>query len=123
MGALPQQEAGHPLFARGADHQVGVGLALGVEVLGDVLHVDHLGELLDRRTLLGVLVEHRADGVGELAAAAVRDGDVDRDAVDLGRAVGSGLEPHRRGGGRRRGPRPDGPASDPSRRAPRRGPR
>ena len=38
--ALPEQEAGQPLLAGGADHQVGVGLAPGVEVLGDVLDVE-----------------------------------------------------------------------------------
>ncbi len=35
-GALPQQEAAESLLPRGADHQVGIGLALGVEVVGDV---------------------------------------------------------------------------------------
>src|SRR5688572_28109934 len=37
MDALPEQEAGEPLLPRGADDEVGVGLALGVEVLGDVV--------------------------------------------------------------------------------------
>src|SRR6478735_9079188 len=48
VGRLPEQEATEPLLARGPDHQVGVGLALGVEVLGDVLDVDDVGELLER---------------------------------------------------------------------------
>src|SRR3982751_5715020 len=38
--ALPQQEAAEPLLARGADHQVRIRLALGVEVLRDVVDVD-----------------------------------------------------------------------------------
>src|SRR5690349_12978266 len=37
LRALPEQEAAEPLLPRGPDHQVGVALALGVEVLGDVL--------------------------------------------------------------------------------------
>src|SRR5690242_13670742 len=48
LRALPQQEPAEPLLAGGADHQVGIGLALGVEVLGDVLDVDSAGELLHR---------------------------------------------------------------------------
>src|SRR6185312_16275124 len=51
---LPQQEARQPLLPRRADDEVGVGLAGGVEVLGDVVDVEHLGELLDRRARLGV---------------------------------------------------------------------
>ncbi len=46
--ALPEQEPGQPLLTGGADHQVGVGLTAGVQVLGDVLDVEHLGQLLDR---------------------------------------------------------------------------
>ena len=46
--ALPEQEAGEPLLAAGADDQVGIGLARGVEVLGDVVDVEDLGELLER---------------------------------------------------------------------------
>ena len=113
MRALPEQEAGQPLLARGADHQVGVGLALGVEVLGDVLDVEDLGQLLDRGAAGGVLVQQRAHRVGDLAAAAVADGDVDgacrrrrgwRSAASLSRAGGRG-----RAAGR--APRPGGPAS------------
>ena len=64
--ALPQQEAAEPLLARGADHQVGVGLALGVEVLGDVLDVDDLGELLESRC-----PARRAPGSSERTASAI----------------------------------------------------
>src|SRR3546814_16696901 len=35
LRALPQQESAQALLTRGADHQVRVGLALGVEVLPD----------------------------------------------------------------------------------------
>ena len=44
---LPQQEAGQPLLPARTDDQVGIGLALGVEVLGDVVDVEDLGQLLD----------------------------------------------------------------------------
>src|SRR6187431_1971246 len=71
LRALPEQEAAEPLLPRGPDHQVGVGLALGVEVLGDVLDIEHLGELLDRRAARRVVLQQRAYGVGDLAAPAV----------------------------------------------------
>src|SRR5664280_1204385 len=37
VGALPEQETTEPLLARGANHQVGVGLTPGVEMGCDVL--------------------------------------------------------------------------------------
>src|SRR6185503_20436945 len=40
MGALPEQETTEPLLPRGADHQIGIGLTLGVEMVGDVLDVE-----------------------------------------------------------------------------------
>src|SRR3954453_19268458 len=80
---LPEEEAAEALLPRGTDHQVRVGLALGVEVLGDVLDVEDLGELLDRGALGGVVLEQGADGVGDLAAAAVPHGDVDQDPLDV----------------------------------------
>src|SRR5688572_21906620 len=55
--ALPQQEARQPLLARGADDEVRVGLALGVEVLGDVLDVEELRQVLDGRALRRVLLQ------------------------------------------------------------------
>src|SRR3954469_6440837 len=51
LGALPEQKAAEPLLPGGADHQVRVRLALGVEVLGDVLDVDDGGEVLERHPL------------------------------------------------------------------------
>src|SRR4249919_445875 len=72
LGALPQEEAAEALLPRRPDHQVRIGLALGVEVLGDVVDVDDLGELLETRAALGVLLEQRPDGIGDLAATAVR---------------------------------------------------
>src|SRR3954447_4388347 len=55
LRALPEQEAAEPLLPRGADHQVGVGLPAGVEVLGDVLDVDDPGQLLHRGAACGGL--------------------------------------------------------------------
>src|SRR4029077_12749190 len=66
--ALPEQEPAEPLLPGGADDEVRVGLALGVQVLGDVLDVDHLGELLDARAATGVLLQERAHGIGDLTA-------------------------------------------------------
>src|SRR6266496_1777549 len=57
VGALPEEEAAQALLPRGPDDQVRVGLARGVQVLGDVLHVEHPGELLDRGALRGMLLQ------------------------------------------------------------------
>src|SRR5690242_11687780 len=46
-GALPEQEAAQALLAGGADDEVGIGLALGVEVPGDVVGGQARGDLLD----------------------------------------------------------------------------
>ncbi len=78
----------------------------------------HLGELLDARAPGGVLLQQRAHGVGDLAAPAVADGDVDEHPVDVTGVVLGRLEPGR-GVGRAAGraPRPGGCASGASRRA------
>src|SRR5262249_42700898 len=39
---LPQEKVGHPLLPRGADHEVRVGHAAGVQVLGHPLFTDVL---------------------------------------------------------------------------------
>jgi hypothetical protein len=53
---LPEQEVGQALLAAGADDQVGVGLACGVEMAGDVAGGDRLGELSERGAASGLLV-------------------------------------------------------------------
>ena len=68
---LPQQEAPEPLLARGADHQVRVGLPLGVQVRGDVLDVELLGHLVEVQSLLGRLPQVRAHRVGDLVPLSV----------------------------------------------------
>ena len=94
--ALPQQESAQPLLPRGPDHQVGIGLAGRVQMVGDVLHVEDLGELLDAGALGGVVVEQGTDGVRDLTPAAVPDGDVHQQArVGRGR-LGGVLERPRR---------------------------
>jgi len=45
------------LLAGGPDDQVGIRLATCVEMLGDVLDVEHLGQLLDRRAARRLLVQ------------------------------------------------------------------
>ena len=81
---LPHQEPGQPLLARGADDQVRVRLAPGVEVLGDVVDVQGAGQLLDGGAVARVLGEQRADGVAELVPPPVGDGDVDDHARQVG---------------------------------------
>src|SRR5262249_45533563 len=63
--ALPEQEAGEALLATGPDDQVRIRLALRVEVLGDVVDVEHLGQFLDRAAGLRVLVEQGSNRVGD----------------------------------------------------------
>src|SRR3954471_17030564 len=46
---LPEQEARQPLLTAGPDDQVGIGLAAGVEVLGDVVDLQRLDQLVQRR--------------------------------------------------------------------------
>ena len=58
----------------------GSGWPGGVQVLGDVLDVEDLGQFLDRGAAGGVVLQQRPDRVGDLAPAAVADGDVDQQA-------------------------------------------
>ena len=62
MGALPQEKSRQPLLARGANDEIRIWLPLGVEVLGDVLDVDELGELVKRRSLARMLLEESSKG-------------------------------------------------------------
>ena len=80
VGALPQQEAAQALLPRGPDHQVRVGLAGRVQVLGDVLDVEDLGQLLDGGPPGGVVLEQGADRVRDLPPPAVADRHVDQQA-------------------------------------------
>ena len=81
---------------RGPDHQVGIGLTRSVQMVGDVLHIEDLGELLDAGALGGVVVEQGADGVGDLTPASVPDGDVHQQARVGGGGLGGVLEHPRR---------------------------
>src|SRR5882757_2730759 len=71
--ALPQQEVREALLAAGADDQLGVRLAGGVEMPGDVLLGERAGELGQRGTRRGRLVQQLAQRLGDLLAAAVAD--------------------------------------------------
>src|SRR5688572_26438066 len=68
-------------ISAGADQEIGIRLTTGIQVLGDVVDVEDLRQLLDRGTRLGVLVQQGTHRVGDLAPAAVPDGD-----VEIGRA-------------------------------------
>src|SRR6478609_6759434 len=57
--ALPQQEPGQPLLPRRADHQVGVRLSRGVEVLRDRVDVDRLDQLVAGSAVGQLLAEER----------------------------------------------------------------
>ena len=83
VGALPEQEAESRCSPEVRMTRSGSGWPLGVEMLGDVLDVEHLRQLLDGRAARGVLLQQRADGVRDLAPAAVADRDVDVQALDV----------------------------------------
>jgi hypothetical protein len=92
MGALPEEESRQALLTRRTDDEVRVRLALGVEVLGDVLDVQHVGQVLDRGALGRLVVQQRAHRVGDLAPAAVADRDVHVQAGHVRGAGGRVLE-------------------------------
>src|SRR5699024_916472 len=75
--ALPHQKTAQALFAGGADDQVRVGLALGVQMLGDLLHGDRLAQFLQRPAGVHVFVDQRAHSPGDLVPPAIADGDID----------------------------------------------
>src|ERR1700733_3331476 len=91
--ALPEQEATEPLLAGGPDDQVGVRLAGRVQVFGDVLHVQDLGQLLDRGAPGRVVLQQRADRVGDLPPPAVADRNVDQRAL-IGAGLSAGVLQH-----------------------------
>src|SRR5699024_3672229 len=74
---LPQQEAGEPLFAGGADDEVRVRLPPGVEVLGHGLDADPRGDALAVQTLGGQVPHQLLHGVDDLPPRAVADGRID----------------------------------------------
>ncbi len=84
MRRLPDHEVGEPLLTRGANHEIGIRLPPGPEMLTDELGRQSLGERVDGaagRLMLGDDAVHRR---GDLAAAAVADGEVDVQAVTIG---------------------------------------
>lgn len=100
MGGLPDQEPRQAPFAAGADEQVGIGQAGRVQVRGDVAGGDGLGELCERDPGPCPLVEQRPQGVGDLLAAVVADGDGQLAVtVAFGGAAGGQLERVRGGVG------------------------
>ena len=70
VGALPQQEVAGALLTAGADDQVGIALAGGVEVLGEAILVD----LRDRHAGS----QQHSGGVDDLRPPRVVEGDVER---------------------------------------------
>jgi hypothetical protein len=77
VSALPQHEIADPLLARGTDDQVGVGLATGIEMVGDHLGGEQVGQLFEAAALLAVAAQDAAHRVRDLAPPAVPDGEVD----------------------------------------------
>src|SRR2546426_10240011 len=75
VGALPQEEAGEPDLAAGADDEVRVGEVGRVEILADRLLGDALDDRLHVFALLVLLAQHRLHRVDDLLASAVGEGD------------------------------------------------
>ena len=75
---MPQQEIRQPLLATGADDQVRIWLARGVQMPGDVVRSDGLGDVGEGSPLFSPLVQERTERVDDLLPAAVphRQGDV-----------------------------------------------
>src|SRR5690606_22387812 len=91
VGALPHEESAQALLAGGANHEFGIRLALGVQVLRDLLDRDAVGELLGGLARGEAVAQVGAHGIGYLVATSVPDGDVDVEA-----AVARGLLARRR---------------------------
>ena len=98
VGGLPEQEVAGSLVTPGADQDVDIGLAGGVEVLGEVILVDPRG--------VGGARDERACGIDDLGASGVVEADVEREPALLPwcapRLLGSsaGCPPVPRGGDR-----------------------
>ena len=73
VGDLPEEIVADPHFASGADEEVGVWHAAGVEVVGDGLFGDLAGGELVGLDFVGDL----SDGVGDFEARAVVDSEAE----------------------------------------------
>ena len=58
VGALPEQEVGQTQLAAGADDEIGVRLPGGIQVAGNVLNGERLGQLSQRCAGGDVFVEY-----------------------------------------------------------------
>ena len=86
--ALPQQESRQPLLPRCADHQIGVGLPGGVQVLRDALDGDGLDHLFCRGPIGQLLAQQGPHSSDDLLTAAVPDRDIDVKSAGLGGGLG-----------------------------------
>ena len=100
VGALPGQEAAQPDLAAGADDEVGICLAAGVEVAGDLVVGDRLGETLDRHAPGEQLADGGPAGVHQLLVAAVGQGECHHRPAAVGGGGLRRLDRRRRRSGR-----------------------
>lgn len=70
---LPQHEIAQPLLPRGADDQIGIGLATGVQMLTDEFGGELIGEFLNRTTRVRMLLHDRPHRIHDLAAPTIPD--------------------------------------------------
>src|SRR6267143_2042162 len=89
VGDLPQQEVRHAHLAARADQQIGIRHALGVERAADV----RLRYRLRRQLARLHAARERAEGVEQLVASAIVEGDEQREAGVVARLARDVLEP------------------------------
>src|SRR6516162_11638709 len=84
VGALPQQEPGETDLPARADDQVRIRQTGSVEMAGDGFGSNAFDRLRQCRLLGHLAVEQGANGVGNLLTTAIRDSDVELEAVIFG---------------------------------------
>ena len=95
VGDLPEQEVGDAVFAGGADEQIGIGDAGGVETGLELGLVDGIG----REQAGGDVAGEAAGGIGEFGAAAVVEGEAEHGAGAVRGGGGDGVKGGEHGGG------------------------
>src|SRR5699024_3855915 len=82
IGALPHQEPRQPLLYGAADDEIGVGLALGVEVCAALLRGQFGDDRLEIRAVVVAGPQQGAGRVYGLLPTAVAGGDIDPHSAD-----------------------------------------
>lgn len=76
VGALPEHEIAQALLSRGANNEVGVWLASGVQVPGNRVHADALFQVIERSSRCTVSIDEAPHCASDFCPPAVTDGEV-----------------------------------------------